>query len=287
MIRNYYGLGDISLQSDKPGLQLEYVASTGLALSGLVTLGMAGVRVFSDVPSWTQMASVWSPGHHEDTRLMSLLTYLDTSSQCLIMEDGEKRVLVMFPHSSFTGIIGILDTIESHFYLKLLSNTFSLPVITNNEEIRLILEQFSPPKFSPSKKSSQRNFDNLPKWDPTSLESWRVPDVAQNSFVNTVKSEVTNETNQQSEFYKMMMSVRDSYTARAGIRGEAEKVSDGGRRTFDKKPSALSNASTVSVDSGGKKCFAKRCQRLKAFLKHFSPQVRRRRPGRACPGGRC
>ena len=252
IIRNYYGLGEISLQSDKPGLQLEYVASTGLALSGLVTLGVVGVRMFSDVTSWTQMASVWTPGHHEDTRLMSLLRYLDTSSQCLIMEDGEKRVMVMFPHSSFAGIIGILDTIESHFYLKLLSNTFSLPVITNYEEIRSIIDQFAPPKFSPSKNSSLRNIDSLPKWDPSSLESWRVPDVAKNSFVNNVKTVITNDTSQQSEFYKMMMSVRDSYTARAGIRGEAEKVSEG-KRIFDKKPSALSNASTVSTNSGGKK----------------------------------
>ena len=65
----------------------------------------------------------------------------------------------------------------------------------------------------------------------------------------------------QSEFYKMMMSVRDSYTARAGIRGEAEKVSEGGERTFHKKPSALSNASTVSANSGGKK--------FKTFIKHL------------------
>ena len=90
------------------------------------------------------------------------------------------------------------------------------------------------------------------------LHRWKVGEFptwprTQNSFVNTVKSEVTSETNQQSEFYKMMMSVRDSYTARAGIRGEAEKVSDGGKRTFDKKPSALSNASTVSANSGGNK----------------------------------
>ena len=85
--------------------------------------------------------------------------------------------------------------------------------------------------------------------------------MAKNSFVNNVKSVITNDTSQQSEFYKMMMSVRDSYTARAGIRGEAEKVSDGGRRTFDKKPSALSNASTVSANSGGKK--------FKTFVKHL------------------
>ena len=40
--RNYYGHGDISLSPDKPSLQLEYVASTGLALSGLVTMGWRG-----------------------------------------------------------------------------------------------------------------------------------------------------------------------------------------------------------------------------------------------------
>ena len=73
--------------------------------------------------------------------------------------------------------------------------------------------------------------------------------MAEKSFVNAVKSGVTNETNQQSEFYKMMMSVRDSYTARTGIRGEPEKVEG---KKFDRKPSALSNASTVSVGSGGK-----------------------------------
>ena len=71
--------------------------------------------------------------------------------------------------------------------------------------------------------------------------------MAKNNFVNNVKSVVNTETNQQSEFYKMMMSVRDSYTARAGIRGEPEK-----EKKFDRKPSALSNASTVSVNSGGK-----------------------------------
>ena len=73
--------------------------------------------------------------------------------------------------------------------------------------------------------------------------------MAENNFVNNVKSAVNIETNQQSEFYKMMMSVRDSYTARAGIRGEKEK---GEGKKFDRKPSALSNASTVSVSSGGK-----------------------------------
>ena len=143
---------------------------------------------------------------------------------------------MMFPSSSFTGIIWILDTIESHFYLKLLSNTSSLPVITNNEEIRSIIDQFAPPKFSPSKNSSLRNIDSLPK---SSLES-------------SESSRRVQERFQQSDFYKMMMSVRDSYTARAGIRAEAEKVSEG-KRIFDKKPSALSNASTVSANSGGKK----------------------------------
>ena len=73
--------------------------------------------------------------------------------------------------------------------------------------------------------------------------------MAENNFVNNAKSVVNGETNQQSEFYKMMMSVRDSYTARAGIRGEKEK---GEGKKFDRKPSALSNASTVSVNSGGK-----------------------------------
>ena len=56
---------------------------------------------------------------------------------------------------------------------------FPLPVISNYKDS--ILEQFAPPKFSPSKKSSQRNSDSLPKWDPFSLESWRVPDVAENT----------------------------------------------------------------------------------------------------------
>ena len=50
------------------------------------------------------------------------------------------------------------------------------------------------------------------------------------------------------------MSVRDSYTARVGIRGEAEKVSEGGERTFHKKPS-------VRANSGGKK--------FKTFVKHL------------------
>ena len=225
--RNYYGHGDISLGPDKPSLQLEYVASTGLALSGLVTMGVAGVGMFSDVTTWARarVASVWSRDHH-NTSLVTLLTFLDQSSQCLVMEDGDKRVLVMFPHSSFTGIIGILDTVVSKYYLNRLSNTFSLPVISNNQDILSCIDKlnchpkYKPPKLSPCKKSGHKNMKSLQKWDPTSLESWRVPDMAESNFVNNVKSAVNGETNQRSEFYKMMMSVRDSYTARAGIRGE-------------------------------------------------------------------
>ena len=67
-----------------------------------------------------------------------------------------------------------------------------------------------------------------------------------------------------------MMSVRDSYTARAGIRGEAEEVSEGGKRTFDKKPSALSNASTVSANSGGKEAKARKSMSRGEMLRSMS-----------------
>ena len=246
--RNYYGHGDLSLRPDQPGLQLEYVAGAGLPLTGLATLGVVEVEMFSDVSSWVQVASVWSRNHH-DTRLVSLLTYLEHSSQCLVMEDRERQVLVLFPHSSFTGIIGILDQLESHFYHKQMSNTFSLPLITNNQEIQSILEKIKPPKFSPCKKSGTRHIERMPKWDPTSLESWRFPDRAEKNFVNTLKSFEKMETSQQSEYFKLMMSVRDSYTARPGIVAEPGR---GEGKKFDRKASALSNASTVTVSSGSR-----------------------------------
>ena len=90
-------------------------------LSELVTLGVARVGMFSDVTRWDQVTSVWSRDRH-DTRLVTLLTFLDKNGQCLVTVDGEERVLVMFPHSTTTGIIGALNTIDSHFYIRQLTN---------------------------------------------------------------------------------------------------------------------------------------------------------------------
>merc|ERR1711978_579364 len=69
-----------------------------------------------------------------------------------------KQILVMFHNSAFTAVIGRMDRVESHFYHRQLSNTFSVPVIPNNEEVQLAIEESNvePLKFSPIKKVKLR-----------------------------------------------------------------------------------------------------------------------------------
>ena len=161
-----------------------------------------------------------------------------------------KQILVMFHNSAFTAVIGRMDRVESHFYHRQLSNTFSVPVIPNNEEVQLAIEESNvePLKFSPIKKVKKVHPRPFEKFDTSALESWRVSDTAAKGFVEELKeAELAGAGQHGSQLHKLMLSVRESYTARSrGTRAEAEKSSK-----MDRKPSALSNASTASAGSGG------------------------------------
>ena len=107
--------------------------------SGLRGLGVTSVKMFTSVQRWLQSVCLWSQDH-DDHGLVSLLTYLQHSQQCLVLEDPNHQIFVMFPSSKFSGIVASLDKVESHFYHKQMSHQFSIPKISNNPELEAILD---------------------------------------------------------------------------------------------------------------------------------------------------
>ena len=152
--RNYYGQGELTLDNNVV-IKVEYVSNiqSRQLSSGLTGLGVTGVKMFGSVHRWQQCLCVWSQDHH-DHSLVSLLTYLQHCQQCLVLEDSNQQILVMFPNSRFTGTIGSLDKVESHFYHKQMSHQFSISKISNKPEIESIVDNIEPIQFSLCKKLS-------------------------------------------------------------------------------------------------------------------------------------
>ena len=69
--------------SDSITLQLEYVAANSLHVSNLTCLGLTRVSMFSDI-TWLDTCCAWSRGH--DSSLVSVLTFLTNSGQCLVLQ---------------------------------------------------------------------------------------------------------------------------------------------------------------------------------------------------------
>ena len=114
----------------------------------------------------------------------------------------------------------MLDKLESHFYLKQMSSSFTVNPLSHDHDLQSILAQcVEPLELSPAKKPKKRSqlSSSLQMMDCSVLENWRTPNHPHSSFLNKLKLSQSQDNSCGSEYQKLMMDVRDSYTARGGI----------------------------------------------------------------------
>ena len=101
-------------------------------------------------------------------------------------------------------------------------------------------------EFRQNRKSKIVKPSEITNFDVSTLENWRVPNNSDSSLLENLKTCLAKSGGVQSDYHKLMLSLRQSYTSRSGLKFDREE------KKFDRKPSATSNASTVSVGSGDK-----------------------------------
>ena len=114
-------------------LGVEFV-TCGLKLSELESRGLIGNTFFKPGHKWKESFSVWSDNSPE---LSSVSLYLQHSGQCLVMENKDNIMAVMYYQTESSAFFCIMDRVESHFYHMLLSLDSHIPTITLNEEINI------------------------------------------------------------------------------------------------------------------------------------------------------
>ena len=139
-----------------------------------------------------------------------------------------------------------MSVVDSHFYHKQLSQTFSVPAISNNPELQSLIATMEPFRFKPSKVSQKKSVQALSHFDVSSFEHWRVPSDPNKTVFESLK-QLRKSFEQPSAYHKLMLDVRTSYTARSSLKVDNtnENNTETNTESFPRHPSALSNASTV------------------------------------------
>ena len=153
---------------------------------------------------WSNSLTVWST--KDVDKFGPMLAYLQHSSQCLVFENNDNILAVLFYKTQSTATFCLLNKIDSHFYQKLL-NLGNTPTITLPKE----LDDFLSGKtcqFTPSKKSFKET--NPSSFDVSILEDWRIPDILAPQILTNLKTANAHPSS-QSSYHKLMMTLRKEY----------------------------------------------------------------------------
>ena len=219
-------------------LDVEFV-KCGVELSKLESRGFIRDTFFKPGQKWKESFSVWSD---KSPAFSSVLLYLQHSGQCLVMDNTDIIMAVMFYQTDSSAFFCIMDKVESHFYHQLLSLDSHSPIITLTEEINTLLADIKSLQFSPSKKPVLTPKPVIAQLDISILESWRLPDIPAPQLMTSLQAATANLNSNNSSYHTLMLGVRDSYTSRGVIKGEKIK--------FDKEPRVIPNNSKPDITAG-------------------------------------
>ena len=240
-------------------LGVEFV-TCGLKLSELESRGLIGNTFFKPGHKWKESFSVWSDNSPE---LSSVSLYLQHSGQCLVMENKDNIMAVMYYQTESSAFFCIMDRVESHFYHMLLSLDSHIPTITLNEEINILVTNIKNFQFSPCMKPVFTPQPVTAQFDMSILESWRLPDIPASQVMISLKAAMASLSGTKSSYHKLMLGVRESYTG-SGVIKEDKMQFDNESRVITKssksdvtagklgkKLSTMSTSSTVGIGSSG------------------------------------
>ena len=199
-------------------LDVEFV-KCGVELNELESRGFIRDTFFKPGQKWKESFSVWSD---KSPAFSSVLLYLQHSGQCLVMDNTDIIMAVMFYQTDSSAFFCIMDRVESHFYHQLLSLDSHSPIITLTEEINTLLADIKSLQFSPSKKPVLTPKPVIAQLDSSILESWRLPDIPAKQLTTGMKSAAVSLT---SSYHKQMLALSESYTS-MGVMNRKEEFGD-------------------------------------------------------------
>ena len=237
-------------------LGVEFVICA-VELSELESRGFIRNTFFKPGQRWMESFSVWS---NKSAAFSAVLLYLKETDQCLVMENADKTMAVMFYQTDSSAFFCIMDKVESHYYHLLLSLDSHIPTITLTEKINILLKDIKTLQFSPSKKLVFTPKPVTTQFDMSILESWRLPDIPVPQILTSLKELKASLSDQNSSYQKLMLGVRESYTSRRVMKMESIKFESEARvitgkptavKKLGKKLSTITSTSTASIGSSG------------------------------------
>ena len=237
-------------------LGLEYV-KCGVELSDLESRGFIRNTLFKPGQRWSKSFSVWSD---KSLSFSAVLLYLLHSGQCLVMENKDNVMAVMFYQTDSSAFFCTMDKVESHFYHLLLCLDSNTPTITLSEEVNTLITDINTLQLSPSKKTVFVPKPGTPQLDMSILESWRLPDLPAKQVTTSLKA--ASLTSKESSYLKLMLALSESYTSMAVMNRKGEKMKCIGEArgitnssdpdvTAVKQKKKLSTMFTASVGTSG------------------------------------
>ena len=189
--------------------------------SGLQSRGFIRNTFFKPGQKWKETLTVWSSINLAN--FGAIMLYLQHSGQCLILENKEYMMAVMFYQADTSATLCTMDKVESHFYHLLLSLETFTPTVTLTEEINTLFDDIKTLQFSPSKESVLPTKPTTSQFDVSTLNNWRLPDLPTTQVLSSLKTANYSLTSQNSTYHKLMIQVRESYTSRGVVMEEKMK----------------------------------------------------------------
>ena len=227
----------------------------GIDMNGIESRGFIRSTFFKAGQMWSHTVTVWSD---RSPAFGAILLYLQHSGHCLLMENMNNIMAVMFYQTDTSAVICTMDKVESHFYHMLLSLDSHTPTIALTEEVDHLLKKIAALQFSPCKKPEFIPTQVNSNFDVSVLENWRLPDNPAPTIFNSLKAARAALSHQNGTYHKLMLGVRESYTTRGVIKGDKNTATTQDASTtepvtgkFEKKPLTLSTSSKVSFASSG------------------------------------
>jgi len=284
-----YSVGKLNLGDTKIGVgfpaEEARMCFGGDGIEALRTVGLVRKSLFKPGQAWSGMVTIWGGAVDDATQLQSVLSYLYYSGQCLLFEKQDGLV-VLFYKDVLCGSLAFLNKIDSCFYrllLKLKCSQEETSPLQQQVSNILTSKTFPPIQFSPTKKSTLAHEKKNPqKFDTSSLEPYRLPDVPCKNFLDKLKK--GNRPNPPCEF---LLKVRESYiqdrtggvlttgsNTKKKIQYDLEKRAIPkadrllNKNSFEKKLSADSLSSHTSKSSGSRPLAMSRGAAMRAQAKH-------------------
>ena len=235
--------------------------SCGIDLNGMVSRGFIRSTFFTVGQKWAHTLSVWSD---KSLAFGAIFFYLQFSGHCLVLENKDNIMAVMFYQTDSSALICMMNEVESHLYRMLLSLDSYTPTIALTEEINHLLRKTPTLQFSHCNKPVFIPKQVNTKFDVSVLENGRLSDNPAPFVSNSLKAAQASLVHKNSSYHKMMLDLRKSYTTMGVINEEKNKLTKNESSTngvytgkFEEKLLTLTTSSTVSVSSSGRRDMTK------------------------------